>query len=211
MKTVLISGAGIAGPTLAFWLKAAGFEPTLIERAGALRRGGYVIDFWGLGYDIAERMGLIAGINRVGYQTREMRIMDDGGGRFRFRHQGFHRSHGRALRHACAKRSVASAAGEARRRRGSHFRRGDVSLDEHCDGVRIRSKHAGERQFDLADRRRWYIPSFASLLSGRRRVQEGPWLHRGRLRGPRLPAARRGCVSDVRTTGQDGWTLYVAR
>jgi 2-polyprenyl-6-methoxyphenol hydroxylase-like FAD-dependent oxidoreductase len=31
-KTVLISGAGIAGPTLAFWLKAAGFEPALIER-----------------------------------------------------------------------------------------------------------------------------------------------------------------------------------
>ena len=55
MKTILISGAGIAGPTLAFWLKAAGFEPTLIERAPALRTGGYVIDFWGLGYDIAER------------------------------------------------------------------------------------------------------------------------------------------------------------
>ena len=47
-KTILISGAGIAGPTLAFWLKAAGFEPTLIERAPALRTGGYVIDFWGL-------------------------------------------------------------------------------------------------------------------------------------------------------------------
>ena len=58
-KTVLISGAGIAGPTLAFWLKAAGFKPTLIERAPALRTGGYVIDFWGLGYDIAERMGLL--------------------------------------------------------------------------------------------------------------------------------------------------------
>jgi 2-polyprenyl-6-methoxyphenol hydroxylase-like FAD-dependent oxidoreductase len=40
---VLISGAGIAGPTLAFWLKAAGFAPTL---APALRGGGYVIDFW---------------------------------------------------------------------------------------------------------------------------------------------------------------------
>ena len=32
-KTILISGAGIAGPTLAFWLKAAGFQPTLIEHA----------------------------------------------------------------------------------------------------------------------------------------------------------------------------------
>ena len=57
-RSVLISGAGIAGPTLACWLKAAGYEPVLVEHAPTLRTGGYVIDFWGLGYDIAERMGL---------------------------------------------------------------------------------------------------------------------------------------------------------
>jgi 2-polyprenyl-6-methoxyphenol hydroxylase-like FAD-dependent oxidoreductase len=64
--SVLISGAGIAGPTLAFWLRIAGFQPTLIEQAPAPRRGGYVIDFWGLGYDIAERMGLIEEISFSG-------------------------------------------------------------------------------------------------------------------------------------------------
>src|SRR5215831_11873832 len=79
MRTILISGAGIAGPTLAFWLKAAGFEPTLIERAPALRTGGYVIDFWGLGFDIAERMGLFGEINRVGYHLRQMRVVNDAG------------------------------------------------------------------------------------------------------------------------------------
>ena len=78
VQTVLISGAGIAGPTLAYWLKAAGFQPTLIERAPALRTGGYVIDFWGLGYDIAERMGLMEDIDRVGYHMRELKIVDDG-------------------------------------------------------------------------------------------------------------------------------------
>jgi 2-polyprenyl-6-methoxyphenol hydroxylase-like FAD-dependent oxidoreductase len=76
MTSVLISGAGIAGPTLAFWLKAAGFEPTLIERSPGLRAGGYVIDFWGLGYDIAERMGLLPEIHRNGYHVQEMRIVD---------------------------------------------------------------------------------------------------------------------------------------
>src|SRR5579864_7199294 len=81
MKSVLISGAGIAGPTLAFWLRAAGFEPTLIERAPGLRTGGYVIDFWGLGYDLAERMGLIAEIDRLGYRVRETRIVDADGRR----------------------------------------------------------------------------------------------------------------------------------
>ena len=79
MRSVLISGAGIAGPTLAYWLKAAGFEPTIVERAPALRSGGYVIDFWGLGYDLAERMGLLAEINRIGYHVREMRIVNDRG------------------------------------------------------------------------------------------------------------------------------------
>jgi 2-polyprenyl-6-methoxyphenol hydroxylase-like FAD-dependent oxidoreductase len=55
---VLISGAGIAGTTLAHWLlRHGGFEVTLVESASALRSGGYVIDFWGTGYDIAGEMG----------------------------------------------------------------------------------------------------------------------------------------------------------
>ena len=80
-KSVLISGAGIAGPTLAFWLNAAGFKTTIVERAPGLRAGGYVIDFWGLGYDIAERMGLASELRRVGYSMREMRIVDARGER----------------------------------------------------------------------------------------------------------------------------------
>src|SRR5215468_6652389 len=80
-KTVLISGAGIGGLTLAYWLKAAGFEPTIIEQAPTLRSGGYVIDFWGLGYDIAGRMGLLDEINSAGYHIREMRIVNGNGER----------------------------------------------------------------------------------------------------------------------------------
>ena len=81
MKSILISGAGIAGPTLAFWLKAAGYEPTIVERSPGLRTGGYVIDFWGLGYDIAERMGLIEEINSTGYHVREMSVVNGTGAR----------------------------------------------------------------------------------------------------------------------------------
>ncbi len=80
-QSVLISGAGIAGPTLAFWLDAAGFETTLVERAPALRTGGYVIDFWGLGYDIAERMGLADALEGIGYHIREFRVVGDRGER----------------------------------------------------------------------------------------------------------------------------------
>jgi 2-polyprenyl-6-methoxyphenol hydroxylase-like FAD-dependent oxidoreductase len=58
--SILISGIGIAGPTLAHWLDENGFAATLIERAPHLRGSGYVIAFWGLGYDIAERMGILS-------------------------------------------------------------------------------------------------------------------------------------------------------
>lgn len=75
-KSVLISGAGIAGPTLAYWLRRAGFRPTLVERAPRLRDGGYVIDFWGLGYDIAAQIGLTESLNHFGYHVNELRIVD---------------------------------------------------------------------------------------------------------------------------------------
>ena len=81
MPSVLISGAGVAGPTLAYWLDAAGYETTIVERAPALRSGGYVIDFWGPGYDIAERMGLKEGLESAGYHIRELRIVGDRGER----------------------------------------------------------------------------------------------------------------------------------
>jgi 2-polyprenyl-6-methoxyphenol hydroxylase-like FAD-dependent oxidoreductase len=78
---IAISGAGIAGPTLAYWLSDAGDEVLLLEEAPALRSGGYIIDFWGIGYDIAEKMGLLPRINTLGYQIREVRIVDQRGRR----------------------------------------------------------------------------------------------------------------------------------
>jgi 2-polyprenyl-6-methoxyphenol hydroxylase-like FAD-dependent oxidoreductase len=96
---ILISGAGIAGPTLAYWLSHHGFEPTLIERAPRLRTGGYVIDFWGLGVDVAERMGLLPELTRNGYDIREIRLVDrDGGKAGGFSAEVFGRlTHGRYL------------------------------------------------------------------------------------------------------------------
>ncbi len=71
-----INGIGVAGPTLAYWLRAFGHEPVLFEKAPALRSGGYVVDFWGLGYDIAERMGVLDDLRRDGYLMRRLRMVD---------------------------------------------------------------------------------------------------------------------------------------
>lgn len=76
---IAISGAGIAGATLAYWLRRAGHEPLLIERAPALRTGGYLMDFWGVGYTIAERMGILPAVRQAGYQVKEIRFLADDG------------------------------------------------------------------------------------------------------------------------------------
>ena len=56
---VLISGGGIAGLTLANLLHQYDIPSVVIEQARAIRRDGYAIDFFGTGYEVAERMGLI--------------------------------------------------------------------------------------------------------------------------------------------------------
>jgi len=78
---ILISGAGIAGPTLAYWLARYGFQTTIVEKAPALRTGGYVIDFWGAGFEIADRMGLGPEIMRKGYQVRSANVVNAQGRR----------------------------------------------------------------------------------------------------------------------------------
>lgn len=76
---ILIVGAGIAGPTLAFWLNKSGHEVTIVEHAHELRSGGYLIDFWGAGFDVAERMGIVPELRTHGYIFTEARAVDSKG------------------------------------------------------------------------------------------------------------------------------------
>jgi 2-polyprenyl-6-methoxyphenol hydroxylase-like FAD-dependent oxidoreductase len=149
-KTALISGAGIAGPTLAFWLREAGFEPTLVERAPALRTSGYVIDFWGLGFDIAERMGLASEIDRVGYRMREMRVVDRRGERV----AGFGT---RVFRELTGGRFVTLGRSDLSRLifesiKGTTevlFDDEIVELQDHATHVQVQLRHSSDRRFDL--------------------------------------------------------------
>ena len=149
-RSVLISGAGIAGPTLAFWLNAAGFRTTIVERAPGLRAGGYVLDFWGLGYDIAERMGLASELKRVGYSMREMRIVDARGERI----TGFGT---RVFRELTGGRFITLARSDLARllfetvKGETEVLFGDeiVGLEERPDYVQAQFRHAGARPFDL--------------------------------------------------------------
>src|SRR6185312_3773878 len=57
-RTALISGAGIAGPALAYWLARYGWQPTVVERSPALRTTGQNVDVRGAGREVARRTGV---------------------------------------------------------------------------------------------------------------------------------------------------------
>jgi 2-polyprenyl-6-methoxyphenol hydroxylase-like FAD-dependent oxidoreductase len=149
-KSILISGAGIAGPTLAYWLMAYGLTPTLVERAPRPRTGGYVIDFWGLGYDVAEKMGLLPELRRRGYDVRELRLVDDRGRRV----GGFDAA---VFRELTGGRYVSLARSELalllyekiKGRCEILFGDGITEIEERDDGVHVAFEHASERTFDL--------------------------------------------------------------
>ncbi|WEN16662.1 FAD-binding domain [Rhodanobacter sp. AS-Z3] len=76
---IAINGAGIAGATLAYWLSKLGHEVLLIEKAAAVRTGGYILNLWGLGYDVAERMGLLPHLMGQKHHVDELRMVDQKG------------------------------------------------------------------------------------------------------------------------------------
>ncbi|GEB54252.1 MULTISPECIES: FAD-dependent monooxygenase [Streptomyces] len=76
---VLISGASVAGPALAYWLHRYGFHVTVVERAPALRPGGQAIDVRGPALDVAARMGVLDEIRDHATDLRGMSVLDESG------------------------------------------------------------------------------------------------------------------------------------
>src|ERR1700742_2841777 len=81
MRRVLIVGASIAGPALAWWLHRHGFAVTVVERAPALRSGGYKVDIRGAAIDVVERMGLKERLEGLETDMRFMSFVNGAGKR----------------------------------------------------------------------------------------------------------------------------------
>ncbi len=79
MNEILISGAGIAGLTTAYWLVEHGHRVTVVERATEIRDGGYKIDIRGAAVDVIRRMGLLEDVRRLGTEVREAAFVDKDG------------------------------------------------------------------------------------------------------------------------------------
>lgn len=73
---VLISGAGVSGLALAYWLDRAGFATTLVERSPELRRGGQAVDIRGVALDVVEAMGLLGAAKALRTQLKGMSMLD---------------------------------------------------------------------------------------------------------------------------------------
>jgi 2-polyprenyl-6-methoxyphenol hydroxylase-like FAD-dependent oxidoreductase len=70
-QRAIIIGAGVAGLAAAWWLKRAGWQPVVIERAADLRDAGYMMGLSGPGLEIASRMGLIESLRAAACTVNE--------------------------------------------------------------------------------------------------------------------------------------------
>ncbi|WP_404311707.1 FAD-dependent monooxygenase [Agrococcus terreus] len=75
----IVSGAGVAGLALAGRLARDGWTVEVVERAPSPRTAGYLMDLWGLGYDAAEELGVLAAIERRAESFAELRAVDAAG------------------------------------------------------------------------------------------------------------------------------------
>lgn len=165
---IAISGAGVAGTALAHWLHRTGHTPTLIEQAPAFRSGGYMIDFWGVGYTVAQRIGIEEQILHAGYQIESVRSVDtDGKVIAALDTNVFRRLLGQdftslargdlaAVIHATIADKVEMIYGDS-----------ITAIDQHADGIRLSFAHAGPREFDL-------VIGADGLHSNVRRLAFGP-------------------------------------
>ncbi|WP_198667084.1 FAD-dependent monooxygenase [Glycomyces dulcitolivorans] len=79
-RTVLVSGASIAGPAVAYWLHRFGFAVTVVEKAADVRGGGYPIDVRGTALEVVRRMGLLPELQRAHVESKRLTFLDADGG-----------------------------------------------------------------------------------------------------------------------------------
>ncbi|HEY4022779.1 MAG TPA: FAD-dependent monooxygenase [Pseudonocardiaceae bacterium] len=145
-KNVLISGASIAGPALAFWLDRYGFRPTVVERAPALREGGQAVDFRGpVHLAVLRKMNLIDALRAHETHMTGERILDRAGRALFTLPASFFSGDLELLRGDLSRvLHDASAA-------GTEYVFGDVitSVTETPTGVEVTFAHGAPRTFDL--------------------------------------------------------------
>ncbi|BDT89001.1 FAD-dependent monooxygenase [Nocardia cyriacigeorgica] len=145
-KTVLISGASIAGPALAYWLDRYGFEVTVVERAPELRPGGQAVDFKGATHlTVLEQMGILGAVRERQTGGADMVLVDADGNRRAVISGDFTGGDLEILRGDLAEIMYERTAGTCAYVFGDSI----TALTQTADGVRVEFEHGPARTFDL--------------------------------------------------------------
>jgi 2-polyprenyl-6-methoxyphenol hydroxylase-like FAD-dependent oxidoreductase len=168
MNSVLISGASIAGPALAYWLRRYGFDVTVVEKADTLRGGGYPIDIRGTALDVIDRMGLLPELRAAHVDTQRITFLEpDGSPITSIRPEVM--AGGVEGRDLEVRRGDLAQVLYATVRDDVEFRFTDMitALDEHAEGVDVTFRSGTRRTFDL-------VIGADGLHSGVRALVMGP-------------------------------------
>ncbi|MFC4912337.1 FAD-dependent monooxygenase [Actinomadura gamaensis] len=167
--SVLISGASVGGPALAYWLTRYGFDVTIVEVSDGPRPGGQAIDVRGPALEVAARMGVLDEIRAARVRMRGMSMVDaDGNELFRSEERtitgGDLDSPDVEILRDDLSAILAEAAGD-----GVEYLYGDsiAGLEQHADGVRVYFASGAQRDFDL-------VVGADGLHSNTRRLVFGP-------------------------------------
>jgi 2-polyprenyl-6-methoxyphenol hydroxylase-like FAD-dependent oxidoreductase len=143
---VLISGASIAGPALAYWLGRYGFRPTVVEVAPALRTGGNAVDFRGpLHMGVLAKMGVLDELRAVQTGGTAMRFVDEHGDKLMEWPAGLAGGDVEVLRGDLARILCAAGADTTEYLFGDRI----TALDESPAGVDVTFASGRQRRFDL--------------------------------------------------------------
>ncbi|WP_158881729.1 FAD-dependent monooxygenase [Amycolatopsis anabasis] len=144
-REVLISGASVAGPALAYWLRHYGFRPTVVERAPAPRDGGYAVDFRGAALEALSRMGILDEVRERATGMGEMTYVDGRGRKITSLPSVAFSGELEILRGDLVEILHRRTAGEAEYLFGDSI----TGIEQGADGVRVTFEHAEPRVFDL--------------------------------------------------------------
>ncbi|WP_091060036.1 FAD-dependent monooxygenase [Micromonospora humi] len=148
MTDVLISGGGVAGSALAWWLRRHGFRPTVVERAPAPRDGGYKVDVRGSALTVLDRMGLAGPVRAHDTGMRLARFLDPRGRQLATMDAALFggRSDGDVeIMRGDLTRILRTAAGDVEHR----FDDSVTTLRADADGVDVTFARGGHHRFDL--------------------------------------------------------------
>jgi 2-polyprenyl-6-methoxyphenol hydroxylase-like FAD-dependent oxidoreductase len=149
-RNILISGAGVAGSILAYWLRRHGFEPTVVERAPTIRKaGGHAVDLWGAAVGVVERMGILGEVEAARTRNDASSLVRPGGraveldvgelaGKLSDRAVEIPRDDLTQLLFQASSEEVEYRFDDSVER-----------LDEDADGVEVAFEHGPRRRFDL--------------------------------------------------------------